>query len=404
MTSFWREELKQLAEVEAEHGCAISFYFQPQPPQDLSRKHDAILIKDLLREASQSIEKGGNCASAKQDLQRLAALIEAAPQSGGRARAIFACADKGIWKEYEVAGTVSQSSVYVNSRFRLQQLAQAVSRMDDCTVLLLDRENARILTFDGQSLSEKEVIHDEVDRKVKTDGFGGFDAGRNERHHDNQVMQHCKRVAERLTEMHTANELGQLAIVCRDEVYPSLEPHLHSYAKQKLLGHIPLDPSTASNEQIQEEVSRLIDAARRQKQDEQVLEALGRSQRDGLGASGLRDVIDSLEKGEVQTLILNGELTAGAVQCTHCGHLDTRMTDKCALCSNENRQLESAAEALVTMAYRNAAEVIYLDPESADPGVTAEHPSPSGQLKSAGGVAAVLRFRADQNTPEKLAS
>ena len=52
-----REEIRHLAKIDSPTGCAISFYFQPQTPQDKSHREEAILMKDLVREALRKAEK-----------------------------------------------------------------------------------------------------------------------------------------------------------------------------------------------------------------------------------------------------------------------------------------------------------------------------------------------------------
>ena len=46
-----REEIRRLAQVQSTEGGAISFYFQPQTPQNKSHREEAILVKDLVRDA-----------------------------------------------------------------------------------------------------------------------------------------------------------------------------------------------------------------------------------------------------------------------------------------------------------------------------------------------------------------
>src|SRR5438874_2357171 len=53
MTMQWQEELRQLAEIESPDSGAITFYFKPQIPQNLSHREEAILAKDLVENAIQ---------------------------------------------------------------------------------------------------------------------------------------------------------------------------------------------------------------------------------------------------------------------------------------------------------------------------------------------------------------
>ena len=56
-----REDIRELAQFQSENGegCALSFYFQPQTPQNKSHKEEAILAKDLVRNALHEAEKEG---------------------------------------------------------------------------------------------------------------------------------------------------------------------------------------------------------------------------------------------------------------------------------------------------------------------------------------------------------
>ena len=58
-----REEIRQLAQFESPAGCAITFYFQPQTPQNKSHREEAIMAKDLVRDALRKAERNGTHAA-----------------------------------------------------------------------------------------------------------------------------------------------------------------------------------------------------------------------------------------------------------------------------------------------------------------------------------------------------
>jgi len=70
--------------------------------------------------------------------------------------------------------------------------------------------------------------------------------------------------------------------------------------------------------------------------------------------------------------------------------MDTRTMKNCTLCGKETSEVEDIADALVADAIRRGAEIVQVD---GDP-----------SFDAAGNVGALLRFRSDQNTAEKLAS
>jgi peptide subunit release factor 1 (eRF1) len=180
-----------------------------------------------------------------------------------------------------------------------------------------------------------------------------------------------------------------LLIGCRDDAWVELEPSLHPYVKQKLLGRFLVDPVAATAEEVREQANRILNQATQAAQRTLVREVIGEAHRNARGALGLRRVLTALERQEVQTLVIGSGLRAQAAECTNCRHLDTRMVQNCAVCGHAMRELNDVSDALVDLALRNGAEIRLID---ADP-----------ELESAGHVGALLRFRADQNTPQRVA-
>jgi peptide subunit release factor 1 (eRF1) len=159
--------------------------------------------------------------------------------------------------------------------------------------------------------------------------------------------------------------------------------------RQRFVGHFAIDPATATITQVRESAEAMYNQFRENRRAGLVREAIGGAQRNGRGATGLKRVLESLEKGEVQTLLLARDFARRAVQCPNCGHLDSHITDNCAVCGQRMNQLDDIADALLRVAVRNGIEIIHI-PDNPD-------------LAAVGGVAAVLRFRADQNTESKKA-
>ncbi len=71
-----REELRQLAQLESAENSAVTFYFQPQTPQNKSHREEQIQVKDLVRDALRRAEKNGNNPSLRADLKRILELAE----------------------------------------------------------------------------------------------------------------------------------------------------------------------------------------------------------------------------------------------------------------------------------------------------------------------------------------
>jgi peptide subunit release factor 1 (eRF1) len=224
----------------------------------------------------------------------------------------------------------------------------------------------------------------------RSDGFKGYNAGHAERHFANDAMHHFKNVAERLKDLYERGQWEKLIVGCRDDVYSEFEAQVPAYLKSRLIGRIAIDPINASAEQVRDEATRLRRQRREEKRQALIREALGQAQRNGRGAIGLRRVLSALETGEIQTLLLGENFSAHGVECPNCGHLDSHVTESCAVCGKQVRELEDVTDAILGQAVAKHIDILYV-PANAD-------------FEKAGNIAALLRFRADQNTPAKIAS
>ena len=387
-----RDTLRQLAEIESKSGHAVSFFYQPPVARDRAHREEQILIKDLVREASESLEKRGRHNSEhglRSDLDRIAAVGNQLRGNGAHSKAIFACSEQGIWREFNLPAQLPQTRLEVNSHFHLKPLVELLSHTPRTCVAVIDREHALIFESSLGELSESEKIVNPQPRRARSDGFHGYDAGHVERHVDNEAMRHFKEVADRLLIRFEKDNFDYLAIGCRDELWSEIHPHLHSYLTQRLVGRFPADAASANQGQILEHVERLI--AEREANDRRGLtrEVLGEAQRDALGAVGLRNVLRSLEKGEVQVLLMGHNFSAQASECSHCGHMDTRVSKTCGVCGQEAIEVKEIADSLVRQAILRGVSIVFV---SDDP-----------DFDRVGNVGALLRFRADHNTAEKMA-
>ncbi|HEY6306493.1 MAG TPA: hypothetical protein VI488_08580 [Candidatus Angelobacter sp.] len=385
-----REELRQLAQVESQAGCAVSFYFQPQTPQDKSHREETILVKDLVREALRQAERGKNHQGLRDDLQKILQSAEGLHGNHSRGKVTFACSERGIWRDIDMPPRLGRSQLKVDSRFHLRPLVTAQAGSVRTCIALLNRLKARVFEMDDEGLREKPHLEFGPLSKIgRSDGYLGYEAGHRERHAENEIKSHFKLFAESLQMLLNLDKFEALLIGCHDDAWPEVEPLLHGELKQRLLGRFLVDPVAASAEEIRERAARMIEDKRHAQLQALVRETIGEAQRNGRGALGLRRVLTALERQEAQTLIVGRDFKAEAAECAHCRHLDTRMVRHCAVCGHETRNLPDVTDALVDLALRSGADIEFID----------DNP----ELEKVGHVAALLRFRADQNTPKKVA-
>ncbi len=379
-----REDIRELAQFQGNGAdCAISFYFQPAKPRNKSHREEAILAKDLVRQALREAEKNGRNGCARADLQRILELAAGLHGNQARAKAVFACGSRKIWREFDLPPLLPGTRLFVNRRFHLKTLAVVQGAQPRLWVALIDRHRARLFDLHLDELKERESLFRVLPRRGRGDGFAGYDAGHAERSVNDEILHHFKNVAEYLRQGAEKGAFDSLIVACQDFNWHEFEPHLHPYVKKRLLGRFVADVSATTDEQVREQAGRILRQSLDQHQHDLVSQVLSQAKSNGLGVTGLRRVLRSLEMGEVQTLLMAENYSAHAVECTGCGHLDAHMVRYCPVCGRGTQELEDVCDAIIPAAIRHDVELLYVKEEP--------------EFDRVGSIAALLRFRADQS-------
>ena len=387
-----RDEIRELAAFQADQSkgaCALSFYFQPDPPQDRSHRREAIVAKDVVKQALKSAVAQGKNGSLHADLDRV---LDLATNLRGNAkgRAVFACSAQTFWREFELPPHLGSTHIYLESRFQLKPLAALLGAQPALSVAMVDRQRARIFDLRLNNLREREATVHMLSRSASSYGYNGYEGGHAERRVAEEALQHFKAVAERLRIDLEKGLWERLIVGCHDTNWPEFDPHLHPYVKQRLIGRFSADVASVSNEEIRQRAGAILNQWIEKRASAKVSEALDQAKSNSRGVTGLRRVLQALETGEVQSIFLGENYSARAVECTHCGHLDAHLVAFCVACGHPTRELADVCDAMIPIAIRRDIELFYLKEDEG--------------LDRAGNIAALLRFRSDQTTGQVAAA
>ena len=387
-----REDLRRLADFECRPGeFAITFYYQPATPKDKSHREESIQAKDLVRKTIQELElNAGSSRAAVNDLRRILQLVESLHGNHGSAKLVFSCSGQNIWHEFDLPPVSFPTRLFVNRRFHLKPLAALFSDYPKLWVALADRQNARVLAIEFGQLKEELSVTSPLPRLGRSDGYAGYDAGHVQRHKEDEIRRHFRGLADFLKDAVLRKQVDALVFGCNDVNWPELQVQLHPEVARKTLGHFSGEIASITNDKAAAEALRVKGESLRKNHYSLLSEALDEARGNGRGVTGLRRVLRATELGEVDTLIMSQDYSAHAVECTNCRHLDSYLLPYCPLCGRATRELDDICEALVPIAVRNNLRLVLLPRDET--------------LDRIGNIAALLRFRADRNTNQLLAS
>jgi hypothetical protein len=171
-----RDEIRELAAFQADEtkgACALSFYFQPDPPQDRSHRREAIVAKDIVKQALKSAAATGKNGSLHADLDRVLDLATNL-RGNGRGKAVFACSAQNFWKEYELPPHLGGTQIYLQPQFQLKPLAALLGAQPALCVVMLDRQRARFFDLRLDHLRENGAIVHMLSRRSAPALQGSF--------------------------------------------------------------------------------------------------------------------------------------------------------------------------------------------------------------------------------------
>jgi peptide chain release factor subunit 1 len=393
--SITREQIRDLAQFQERDCCAVSFYFQPSTPRNKAHKEDAILIKDLARGALHRLESKGldnkspeskaKRDHVRADLDRVVRLSAELRGNGTHAKAVFACASRNLWLEYDLPANLPSTQLFLDRHFHLQPIAHLLGASPHLGVVLVDRHRARFFDLRLGELNEREALFQPLSRKGRSDGYAGYDGGHAQRRVDDEARQHFKTVVEVLKESLEKGVFEKWILGCQDVHRSQLESQLHPYVSQALIGRFTADMAHIASDEIREHTQRILERWQNDRRHELVGHVLSQARSHGRGVTGLRRVLRSLESGEVQTLLIGEHFQAHAVECAGCGHIDAHLVSFCPVCARATEEIVDVGEAILPMVIRRDIEMFYV------------HDDP--EFDKVGNIAALLRFRAERVQP-----
>jgi peptide chain release factor subunit 1 len=313
--------------------------------------------------------------SACHDKKRVDSFVRDEFERSGRIRglAAFSCSGAGLWEAVTVSRPLRDWAVFAPRPYLLP-LESLVELSETFCTVIVDRARARIFLSRLGEIEERTSILDEVPGQHDQ---GGWSQGRLQRHIEDHVQRHLKRVAEALLRLQRARPFDHLVLAGPEEAVAELERELHDYVSQRVLARISLPIHVGADEVLERTLQMEGELEDRRERD--AVERLASEARAATGraVAGMGETLTALEANRADTLVVLAGLWATGVRCTSCGHLDTG-GKRCAVCGSAVEEVPDLVEVAVEKALRQQCRV--------------ESVEASAQLERLGGIGALLRF------------
>ena len=314
------EAVHRLEQITPGPHAVVSCYLKLEP-RDKARSKYLIKMKNRVREALAGLDGHGLArdlrASVAGDLERVQKFFsDPARLPPTRGVALFASSPLGLF-EVIALPQVHRSRLAVHPLPLVRELVALESEFGTILAVVCDRTGARFFTVTAYEVTELPALIGAATRSAKFHGstreggrLGIAVGGPGEFAHHQRMREEKHRlyaaVADHIFELHRRQPLEGLVLAGSGVDAGALLPHLHSYLHDLVFGVARLNPKDTTPAKVREAVLALRaerERAWERAHAESVTEGLGT----GWAVNGVEPTLKALERGQVRTLLADGQ-------------------------------------------------------------------------------------------------
>jgi len=320
-TTVTMDTLRELAGFRAVKSCAISLYLDLDPqttinPGDIRARVNSLLDAGGRGGAfdSQALAHDEKRAL-KDDLERIRSFFNSDfDRDGARAFALFCSGLDNLWRPLPLAYPVTDD-VRLSRELYLAPLVPCLGRGEGALVAVIGRERGELYRLRAGRLEE---VVDQAEETPGQHDQGGWSQANYQRHIDELVVQHLKRVLEQIDRRVRRDPSLRLVIVANESVKSEIESRLSAEAQRAVVGWTSAD-AHADGPALLGAVQPLLDEARAREEREALDRWREEAGRDGRATAGWEQTLEAASDGRVELLLVDDAANHEAFQCPACG-------------------------------------------------------------------------------------
>jgi peptide chain release factor subunit 1 len=375
--------LERLREVEAGPHRVVTCYLKLEP-RDRSRNKYLIKLKNRVREVTAALPRLGLERAVQAEVERDLTRIQqyfATPANlpDTQGVAIFASGPAGLFEVMPLP-VVYRSRLAVDATPLVRELASIDDEFGRLLTVVLDRTSARFFEVTAWATRELTGLRADSTRGKKFHGDQNGPGNWGEHTYNNRIRQekqrHLDAIARELFALDRANPARGIVVAAPGPEAQALEPFLHNYVVERLLGTARLNPKEATLASVHGVTLAVREAWERAAERHLVrdmTEAVG----GGWAVNGMTATLRALSRGQARALLVHADAGQPGFRCGTSGRLALTERD----CRGEGEPIPvlDVVDDAIEEALRQGVDVnVVYEPEAQD---------------AIDGLAALLRFR-----------
>jgi len=369
-------DIQRLIQRGANGRQVLSLYLDMSVNSENKRKHHVFLQQKRNEHSELDSDRDGHHREPLgAAFERIEKWIEENYDQANHGLAIF-LEIGGDWMDaIQLPGTVANRFV-ISDQPVIGPLAEIISKNPHYGIALLDRENCRLLSYFLGELRQHKEIHPEVYPTPHDVQKGGQAQKNYQKHKAEETRQSFKQFAQEMGELDRRFDFDHWILLGTDENVKNFRAFLPPGIEERVVctNHASVD---ASETDIVERLKPFFTEHSLQDEASTIDVLRDRLRQRHFAIGGVRNTLEQLQEGKVDTLVIARDLDSHGAQCTKCGfYLDAR-SGNCPYCGGELRDGVDLVESMIRMAAQQEVALEFVDP------------SP---LSEHDGVAALLKF------------
>ncbi len=319
--------LERLTGVSPGAHRVVSCYLKLEP-RDRSRGKYLIKVKNRVKSAIQALPRLGlersRADEVARDLGRIQDFLRNPanlPHTQGIA--IFACEGIDLFETVALP-VVHRSRLLVDASPLVRELASVEEEFGRLLTVVLDRGRARFFEVTAYDVREVVGLRSESTRGKRFHGDQDGSGGWGEHTYNNRIRQekqrHYEAIARELFAMDRKHPAHGIVLAGPGREANAVEPFLHSYLAERLIGTVRLNPKDATPASVHSATLAVREGYERASERASVhemLEGIGT----GWGVNGLSPTLKALARGQVRSLLVNSDADQPGFRCGDSGRL-----------------------------------------------------------------------------------
>ncbi len=372
------EKIRHLAGAKAPRGAFLTVTLSTSPLDDWRQSAPTFLNSEYTRIGRELDLPKDQRHVLQSELEEIGAVLQYDLTESTQGLALFLDGEGGIYQRIDLPFRLINRMVLEPSPY-VRPVAHALSLLEPFIVARVSRDDSSLYLVDewggiarsddlrGPWLRTSDRETGELSIKEY------FAAAR----HDTLVDQHYKEVATTLAKWLEGSAVRRVVVCAQHDIASNFRRTLPSAVAPKVVAEIPFDAADSVNQMVGAARTSVNEARRRELTQlmAHINEGLGSN---GRGAAGFDQVMAGLERGQLQTLLVDRNYRPPGWRCPACDWAGLEPVEECPFCGGKPVPIADAVGELVRLAILQSTVV-----EVAE-GIPA--------LEAAGGVAAQLRF------------